>query len=417
MTKGRYVIPPPTSWPSKHLRFEPQQEDGGPATQAKLQTVTTMTALTTSHVKPTQSTARGGSKTVEEAQPYFAKVLAAGSRKLHLDRMPTRGLLSWAPALALIDIVADTFRQDLVAGAYVVELGCGLALPGLVCAALGANVVATDLPDMMDDLQHNASACGWPQRVWRVVGGRLAGGLLVEVLPDPAATALPANAPSWLRQSMKAESGQQKLGYGSLVEELDLKGNTLTFRKLVGSGPNRGKVQVARFGGGALMRQDEERPVDAGVPGHFRATPLKWSGEEAVKLRDAGDVELVLCSDCVNAPLFGRCWRDLVDTMDVLCGPRTVVLFSVQRRPGDGLDLFLEELRELDFVTQRMVAQTMDEMEICVYSARRPTPSQRFAELLERRSNELQGQAPQYLPSDDEAEDGDPQEDGTTLAE
>ena len=66
----------------------------------------------------------------------------------------------WPSGIALADHVAA--RDDLP-GTRVVEIGCGLGLPSLAAARLGANVVATDWsPDAIALLDRNASRNGEP---------------------------------------------------------------------------------------------------------------------------------------------------------------------------------------------------------------------------------------------------------------
>lgn len=65
-----------------------------------------------------------------------------------------RELADWGAALFLIDNMLDRHRTDFAAGASLLELGCGLGLPGMVCAAVGAEVLLTDRPDK-EDRHHN----------------------------------------------------------------------------------------------------------------------------------------------------------------------------------------------------------------------------------------------------------------------
>lgn len=55
----------------------------------------------------------------------------------------------WPAALRLTDRLLEGHRDRLQGGARVIELGCGLAMPGMVCAALGADVLLTDKPDVV----------------------------------------------------------------------------------------------------------------------------------------------------------------------------------------------------------------------------------------------------------------------------
>ncbi len=52
------------------------------------------------------------------------------------------GLMIWESALALARVLAE--RGTSLAGKSVLELGCGVGLPGLVAQGLGAHVVQTD---------------------------------------------------------------------------------------------------------------------------------------------------------------------------------------------------------------------------------------------------------------------------------
>ena len=66
----------------------------------------------------------------------------------------------WPSGIALAEHVAA--RDDL-RGRRVLEIGCGLGLPSLVAARLGADVVATDWsPDAIALLERNASRNGLP---------------------------------------------------------------------------------------------------------------------------------------------------------------------------------------------------------------------------------------------------------------
>ena len=66
----------------------------------------------------------------------------------------------WPSGIALAEHVAA--RDDL-RGRRVLEIGCGLGLPSLVAARLGADVVATDWsPDAIALLDRNASHNGLP---------------------------------------------------------------------------------------------------------------------------------------------------------------------------------------------------------------------------------------------------------------
>ena len=100
--------------------------------------------------------------------------LADRAEALERDLCPYFGVV-WPAARAL---AADLARRGpALAGKSVLELGCGLAVPALVAARLGARVTATDLhPDVPDFLAHNLALNGlapgaleYREHDWRAV--------------------------------------------------------------------------------------------------------------------------------------------------------------------------------------------------------------------------------------------------------
>lgn len=82
----------------------------------------------------------------------------AGDDELGRDLCPYFGVV-WPAARALTGELAR--RGPRLAGMAVLELGCGLALPALVAARLGARVTATDLhPDVPAFLARNLALNG-----------------------------------------------------------------------------------------------------------------------------------------------------------------------------------------------------------------------------------------------------------------
>ena len=71
----------------------------------------------------------------------------------------------WPSAIAMSQYLVD--NPELVTHKNVLEIGCGLGLPSLVSAKLGASrVIASDyLPDSLDFVQKNAQLNGLHQRV------------------------------------------------------------------------------------------------------------------------------------------------------------------------------------------------------------------------------------------------------------
>ncbi len=98
---------------------------------------------------------------------------AWGDRRSREDLSPMFGAL-WGSSRVLVTLAATT---PGVPGARVLELGCGLALPSMVAARRGADVLATDQhPDtealLRRNLAHNrlTGAVRYETRDWRAPG-------------------------------------------------------------------------------------------------------------------------------------------------------------------------------------------------------------------------------------------------------
>lgn len=94
-------------------------------------------------------------------------VIAGGDRRWFEDWCPMFGVV-WPSARAL----ARHLGGRPLAGARVLELGCGLALPSLVAAAGGARVVATDQHPhtaglLADNLRRNGLSVAFVPFDWR----------------------------------------------------------------------------------------------------------------------------------------------------------------------------------------------------------------------------------------------------------
>jgi predicted nicotinamide N-methyase len=95
-----------------------------------------------------------------ETPPDFEALLDACAARTpdNVDRIPYYATL-WPSALGLAAALWQ--RRDVLAGTRAVELGCGLGLPAIVAARLGATVLATDFhPDAGSWLQRNAARNG-----------------------------------------------------------------------------------------------------------------------------------------------------------------------------------------------------------------------------------------------------------------
>lgn len=227
-----------------------------------------------------------------DAGVTHVRVVSAGPKaELHLERRVTeKELHDWGAALALVDEVIDHHRTDLVQGARVLELGCGMGLAGMVCAALGADVVLTDRPDPTEGLQ---------------------------VLEDNARF-------NFVGPSMRPP------------------------------GPGSGRVSVR---------------------------PFTWGEEDAqALLAEEGQFDLVICSDCVYQPLYGKkAWLQLADSLEVLTGPETKTLFTLQRRPHDGVEGFLAYVVEdLHLLVTKIAAKKHIANGVEIYTIRRPSRQETF---------------------------------------
>ncbi|CAJ1968555.1 unnamed protein product [Cylindrotheca closterium] len=85
----------------------------------------------------------------------------------------------------------------------------------------------------------------------------------------------------------------------------------------------------------------------------IQAKPLSWSKEGLTKLLEECDgdgedkFDICLNCDCVYEPLYGRdSWEALADILGVMAkaSPNTLLVTSVERRNGDGLENFIERL-------------------------------------------------------------------------
>mmetsp|Transcript_126226 Transcript_126226/g.363054 ORF Transcript_126226/g.363054 Transcript_126226/m.363054 type:complete len:1232 (+) Transcript_126226:152-3847(+) len=81
-----------------------------------------------------------------------------------------------------------------------------------------------------------------PRQVWEVVGGKK-DGLLVRT-----------------GRGLKSPEADGRLNFGSLVEELELEGDRLQYRRLTGSGPETGWVSLKLKGADLLVRSDKHPP-------------------------------------------------------------------------------------------------------------------------------------------------------------
>jgi predicted nicotinamide N-methyase len=99
----------------------------------------------------------------------------------------------------------------------------------------------------------------------------------------------------------------------------------------------------------SLMSQLKEN-VDKNFPDNklIHTRSLSWSEVGISKLlRTHGDFDICLSCDCIYEPLYGRdSWEALADVLGYVgkVSPKTVLVTSVERRRGDGLEQFFERL-------------------------------------------------------------------------
>eukprot|EP00439_Symbiodinium_sp_Y106_P077845 s1667_g16.t1 len=365
------LITPPTTSPSSHLFFRWGETQKTLAEQSE---------------RTLQQIGSQGELQDEEPPELLCEIPVAQKQVLRMLRQLPLGssFSDWGPSVAVCDQVIENHRSWLRAGCRVLELGCGIGLPSLVCAALGARVVATDLPSNIEDMEQNSAANGWPQAVWRVVGGGSEG------------------IPVTKERGGKIE--KERLSQDALVEELELRKelNLMRYRRLTGLGPNEGWVQLVRpYGNRPLLVKTELRPpAQPSHAGDFgRGTvivvPLRWEAQEALNLmRRLDDLEsaalelsgnewalkpakakreeklipnqvirpdgfpsladIVLCSDCVCEPAYGESWEELVETIESVMSPDGIAIISLRRRSYDGIERFVQRLaRNLRFERYR----------------------------------------------------------------
>lgn len=108
----------------------------------------------------------------------------------------------------------------------------------------------------------------------------------------------------------------------------------------------------------SVISNKESSSDSARTKQYIRAMPLSWSREgvhsllEQLQLSTAG-FDIVLNCDCVFEPLYGKSWHLLNETIDELLriNPKCVVVSSMERRgPADGIDLFIEEMNNMEYV-------------------------------------------------------------------
>ena len=193
---------------------------------------------------------------------------------------------------------------------------------------------------------------------------------------------------------------KERLSRDALVEEVEVMSeiNLMHYRRLPGTGPREGWVQMVRpYGNRPLVVKTELRPpAQRSYAGDFgRGTVivarLRWDAQDALDLMGRLDdleeaalelsgnegalrpapasqekrlipsqvirprgfptlADIVLCSDCVCEPAYGETWEELVETLECVLSPDGHAIISVRRRGYDGIERLVQRLaRNLRF--------------------------------------------------------------------
>lgn len=186
-----------------------------------------------------------------------------------------------------------------------------------------------------------------------------------------------------------------------MIEEIEIDGQKCRYRKLRGEGPDTGWVKMKQFGKTWLIEPvvgHPSLPWDE-TGGTLRAEPLAFGEEPAKAFReklraDMPEINLLLCSDCVYEPMYGKWAPALMATIEALCGQQTVLILSTKRRLHDGVDKFLALLLKA-FVVKRVFTKGV-KGRVDLYVARRRRRGEEFYEMIDEAA------ARQYSSSDDD---------------
>jgi predicted nicotinamide N-methyase len=339
---------------SRHLQFRKEDLDSpgtSPRTDSKRET--------SKRDSSKRSMSRQRTFSEDKEPCTLMTVWDAAGRDLKLEKFPKAEVFEWDCCLEMIDQILEQFRAELRLSSFrVLELGCGLGVPSMVCAAMGADVMATDLEDALVCIKKNGSINGYPQNVWEVTGGARSGGLICQM-------------------EMNYGDMAKRLQPGALVEELEKIGNFLKFELLRGEGPKTGWVKMKRFGMDPDLRKTEERPHMPGVGGILRTGVFEFNPQEVPSLMgEGGFFDVVIACDCVYEPAYGTCYMELADCFEALCGPDTVIFLTLMHRLYDGSDVFMERIREGPLLVKKLRPSLACTGKIEMFSLRRESRSE-----------------------------------------
>ena len=122
---------------------------------------------------------------------------------------------------------------------------------------------------------------------------------------------------------------------------------------------------------------EEEKKDETKQSTTIKAKPLSWSRTDVNSLLDdlgksATGFDIVVNCDCVYEPLYGKSWHLLNETIDELLkvNPQTLVVSSMERRAADGIDLFIEEMENMEHVGSVEKVWSDDQTKIEIYITR-----------------------------------------------
>ena len=82
---------------------------------------------------------------------------------------------------------------------------------------------------------------------------------------------------------------------------------------------------------------------------------LEWSDEAAYSIKqehlDTEAPDLLIACDCIFQPLFGSAFL-LLQMIQALAGPETIVILALERRKDDGAEAFFEQAAAAGFATE-----------------------------------------------------------------
>lgn len=143
---------------------------------------------------------------------------------------------------------------------------------------------------------------------------------------------------------------------------------------------------IASLMGAKVILSDQEsllQQMEKNIETNFRddereskiiqAMTLDWSRSNVNELlRDSGMIngfDVVLNCDCVFEPLYGESWRLLVEVIDELLqvNKNCLILSSVERRNGDGIEKFLDSMMGSESVSSVQLVQKDKQNNIEIY--------------------------------------------------